>query len=161
MVSLDERERDDTIPKVMLDTARFGELPIDPDTVITIPDGMPGFSEFTGFVLLEVADGEPLYWLQSVEDGELAFLSCVPWSFYPEYELELGDDDEAALEVEDVGDLLVLSLLTVDRENEAVTANLLGPIVVNQRARIARQIVMVGDHPVRAPFGPAASASPD
>lgn len=155
MASVDERNREGTLPSVVLDTTRFGELAIDPDTVISIADGIPGFADFTEFVLLEVAPDEPLYWLQSIEDGELAFLSCVPWTYYPDYELELGDDDEAALDVEDASDLLVLSLLTVDRENAVVTANLLGPIVINQRARIARQIVMVGDHPVQALFGPA------
>lgn len=153
MVSIDGRDRAATLPSVELETSRFGELPIAPETVITIKDGIPGFTDFTDFVLLEVSPEEPLYWLQSVDDGELAFLSCVPFAYFPDYELELGDDDEAALDVEDPADLLVLSLLTVDRENNSVTANLLGPIVVNQRARLARQVVMVGDHPVRAPLG--------
>lgn len=153
MVSIDERNREATLPSVVLETSRFGELLIAPETVITITDGIPGFTDFTNFVLLEVSPEEPLYWLQSIDDGELAFLSCVPFAYFPDYELELGDDDEAALAVEDPADLLVLSLLTVDRENNSVTANLLGPIVVNQRARLARQVVMVGDHPVQAPLG--------
>jgi len=153
MVSIDERDREATLPSVVFETSRFGELPIDPETVITIVDGIPGFDEFTKFVLLEVSPEEPLYWLQSIEDGELAFLSCVPWAYFPDYELELGDDDEAALAVEDAADLLVLSLLTIDRDENTVTANLLGPIVVNQKARLARQVVMVGDHPVQAPLG--------
>ncbi len=154
MTSIDERKREATLPSVILETSRFGDLPIDPETVITIADGIPGFAEFASFVLLEVSPDEPLYWLQSIEDGELAFLSCVPWAYFPDYELELGDDDEAALDVEDAADLLVLSLLTIDRDSNAVTANLLGPIVVNQKARLARQVVMVGDHPTQAPLGP-------
>ncbi len=152
MVSIDDRIGEATLPEVLLETSRFGELRIDPDTVVRMVDGIPGFAEFTRFVLLEVSPDEPLYWLQSVDDGELAFLCCVPWPYFPDYALELGDDDEAALDVDDVADLLVLTLLTVDRENDMVTANLLGPLVVNQRSRIARQVVMAGDQPVRAPL---------
>lgn len=158
MASIDDSIREATMPTVLLETTRFGGLSIDSDTVIAMADGIPGFSDFTRFVLVEVSPDEPFYWLQSADDGELAFLSCVPWTYFPDYELELGDDDEVALAVEDVSDLLVLALLTIERDPEsvAVTANLLGPIVLNQKSRIARQIVMHGDHPARAPFASTA-----
>jgi len=36
----------------------------------------------------------------------------------------------------------VLCLLTVDRDRELVTANLLGPVVINLKSRRARQVVL-------------------
>ena len=144
-----------TLHLVALETTRFGEIDISDDSVISISDGMPGFPDFGRFVLLQADDDQPFYWLQSADDGELAFLAVVPWEYFPDYELHLGDEDEAALAVSDPGDLLVLNLLTIDREDEAVTANLLGPVVVNQGARRARQIVLEGDYPTKARFGPS------
>ncbi|MGI9607358.1 MAG: flagellar assembly protein FliW [Acidimicrobiales bacterium] len=142
---------------MQLHTSRFGDIEIDSAAVISIPDGIPGFASFTGFLLVEAAPDQPFYWLQSTDDGDLAFLAAVPWNYFPDYELSLGDDDESALDVENPGDLLVLNLITVDHEAEAVSANLLAPVVVNQANRMARQIVMDDDLPVRAPLGPVSA----
>jgi flagellar assembly factor FliW len=41
----------------------------------------------------------------------------------------------------------------VNRDNGAITANLLGPLVVNSRTRIGRQVVLNDSkHPLRAPL---------
>jgi flagellar assembly factor FliW len=138
---------------VTLETTRFGVIDIDPDAVVSFPDGLPGFPDVRGVTLIKVSDDQPFYWLQDVDRGDLAFLAVVPWEYFPEYELALSDEDESALEVEDPADLLVLALVTVDREVSLVTANLLGPIVVNQSKRLARQTVLLGDHSTRTPLG--------
>lgn len=144
---------DTTMVGVALETTRFGNIDITDDTVISITDGIPGFPDFARFVLLEADDEQPFYWLQSTDDGELAFLAVVPWQYFPDYDLKLADDDERALAVEDPDDLLVLNLLTIERDEKNVSANLLGPVVINQGARLARQIVLEGDFPTRAPLG--------
>ncbi len=136
-----------------IETTRFGEIEIDPDTVISFPDGLPGFPDVRGITLIKVSDEQPFYWLQDVDRGDLAFLAVVPWEYFPEYELALTDEDESALEVEDPADLLVLALVTVDRDVPLVTANLLGPIVINQGKRLARQTVLLGDYSTRTPLG--------
>lgn len=136
-----------------METTRFGEIEIDPETVISFPDGLPGFPDVRGITLIKVSDDQPFYWLQDVDRGDLAFLSVVPWEYFPEYELALSDDDESALEVDDPADLLVLALVTIDRDVPLVTANLLGPIVINQTKRLARQTVLLGDHSTRTPLG--------
>ncbi len=136
-----------------LETTRFGALEIDLDSVISFPDGLPGFPEVRGVTLIKVSDDQPFYWLQDIDRGDLAFLAVIPWEYFPEYELSLSDEDESALKVQDPGDLLVLTLVTVDRDVPLVTANLLGPIVINQAERLARQTVLLGDHSTRTPLG--------
>lgn len=138
---------------VQLETTRFGMIEVDEETTISLPDGIPGFSAVRGVVLIKVSEDQPYYWLQDVERGDLAFLAVVPWEYFPEYELVLSDEDEVALQVESPSDLLVLTLVTIDRDVPLVTANLLGPIVVNQKHRIARQTVLLGDHSTRTPLG--------
>jgi flagellar assembly factor FliW len=140
---------------MLLETTRFGSIEVADDTVISIADGIPGFPELQQFVLVDADDEQPFYWIQDVNDGDLAFLAVVPWDYFPDYTFTLHDDDEFALKVEDSTDLLILSLVTVDRDAGAVTANLLGPVVINQTSRLARQIVMHGDYSTRAPLGAA------
>ena len=48
----------------------------------------------------------------------------------------------------------VLVMLTVGRDIAGTSANLLAPIVINARTRVAAQVILTGsDWPVRAPLG--------
>ena len=134
-------------------TERFGDLDVEDDRILTFPEGLPGFPGATKFALIDVHGNEAFLWLQSLEDPSLAFLSTVPWPFFPDYEPEVPDSEQQLLELTDASDAMVLCLLTIRREEGEVTANLLGPLVVNQRTRIGRQVVLAdSDYPLRAPL---------
>jgi flagellar assembly factor FliW len=138
---------------VRVSTERFGELEVEDDRILTFPDGLPGFPQATKFALIDVHGNEAFLWLQSLEDPTLAFLSTVPWPFFPDYEPEVPDSEQELLGLTDAGDAMVLCLLTIRREEGEVTANLLGPLVVNQRTRVGRQVVLAdSDYPLRAPL---------
>jgi flagellar assembly factor FliW len=106
-------------------------------------------------VVVEVEES-PYIWLQSVDEPDVAFLATSPFWFFPEYDLELGDEDQQALDVADPSQLEVLTLLTVHRAGETpetITANLLGPIVVNTENRQALQLVLDNpDYSTRVPL---------
>jgi len=137
-------------------TERFGEIEVDDYRILAFDEGVPGFPSARQFALVEVEGSDAFFWLQSLESPELAFLCAVPWSFFPDYEPELPEGDQAALAVEQAEDVLVLVVLTVDREAGQVTANLLGPVMINQRTRTGRQIVLSdSDYPLRAPLSAA------
>jgi flagellar assembly factor FliW len=141
------------VPLVRVVTERFGELDVEDDRVLDFPDGLPGFSEATRFALVPVTGNEAFFWLQSVDDPALAFLSAIPWPFFPDYEPEVPDADQEALGLTTPDDVLVLCLLTIRREERQVTANLMGPLVVNQLTRTGRQIVLAdSDYPLQAPL---------
>ena len=136
---------------MQVETERFGPLQVPEDRVLTFADGLPGFADARQFTLVDGRDEGVLYWLQSMEDPALAFLCAVPWVFFPDYAPELSDDDQEALGLEKADDAMVLSILSVHREQQSITANLLGPIVVNQLTRQGRQVVLTGDdYPVQA-----------
>ena len=125
-----------------IDTLRFGEIEIADDAVLTFPAGLLGFPEARRFCLLPYADGHSVHWLQSVNDAALAFLSVDPHEFFPDYEIELSEADALPLRLGRAEDAAVLALLTVSRDRRAITANLVGPIVINTRTRSARQVVI-------------------
>jgi flagellar assembly factor FliW len=134
-------------------TARFGEIEVDDERVILCPEGLPGFPDARRFVLVDVRETGVFYWLQSLDDPALAFLAVVPWPFFPDYEPELPDADRDALGLSSADDALVLCLLTVHRDDEVITANLMAPVVVNRHTRRARQVVLAdAGWPLQAPL---------
>lgn len=155
-----------------VETSRFGSLSIPDDEIVTFPDGLPGFRGLRRMALLgggqlpgaEALDGvHNLFWLQDVADPDLAFLTIVPWTAYPDYDAELDLEPFVADNKGDVteDDLCVLAVVTIRRENGGVqlTSNLLAPVVINTSSRIGRQLILDDrSWPVSAPLAGVNSA---
>lgn len=125
-----------------LQTTRFGTLALEQHRLVDFEDGLPGFPAFVQAALVEVDSNPDFYWLQSTEDGDLAFLTVVPWSFFPDFEIILSDDDQTAIALEDAGDAFICCLVSPDRGRGGFTANLRAPIVFNLRAGRAKQVIL-------------------
>ena len=136
---------------MLIESEQLGAVEIDESKVLSFPDGLLGFPDVTRFALVDAGDDGTYFWLQSLDDPQLAFLAAVPWAFFPDYAPELSESDQATLSLGDAHDAIVLCLLTI--RDDAVTANLLGPLVVNAVTRHGRQIVLGdSDYPTRAPL---------
>ncbi|HEX7095264.1 MAG TPA: flagellar assembly protein FliW, partial [Acidimicrobiales bacterium] len=144
-----------------IESEKLGELEIDESTVLEFPQGLLGFGDARRFALIDTHDTGVYFWLQSLDDPALAFLAAIPWPFFPDYEFDLPDADRDALGLQEpddpaeVGDgnPMVLCLLTVDPSATQITANLLGPLVINTQTRIGRQVVLADyDFTTRAPL---------
>jgi flagellar assembly factor FliW len=141
---------------VIIRSDRFGEIEIEPDRLIEFPDGILGFPESRRFAMLDANDSGLYFWLQCVEDPALAFLSVIPWEFFPDYAVDLSDEIERSLAVAAESDVLVLSLVTVQADTRELTANLLGPLVINVVAKRGCQLVLADSgFSVRAPLAVA------
>lgn len=129
-----------------IETSRFGAIEIDPEKIITFPAGIPGFQNEKRYVLLPAGDNSPLMWMQSVENPDLAFLTASPSDFGLNYSFELDDSVIKELGIEAPDNLLILVFLTFRRDADSdgvkVTANLLGPLVVNVHKMVGRQMVL-------------------
>lgn len=139
--------------RMILQSDLLGSLTVEPSQVFRFPAGLFGFPETRDFVLLP-AEQHGLYWLQSMEHTALAFVLADPFVFFSEYEVDIPNSDLRDIASPERPDLLVLAVVTLPRSPEASpTANLQGPIAVNLRARMAKQIPLAdSDHDVRAPF---------
>ena len=145
-----------------VETTRFGVIDVDEETLLTFADGIPGFPGMHRMARLGSGQvpGQPdvgteqqtMYWLQDVDDGELAFLCIVPWAVFPEYDVDL---DVESLGITDERDVCVLAIVTVRRDGGAMlmSANLRAPIVVNVATRAGRQVILTTSRwPVVATF---------
>ncbi|MDR2488135.1 MAG: flagellar assembly protein FliW [Desulfovibrio sp.] len=125
--------------------SRLGEREVRLDKVILFPCGIIGFEDAREFTLLQIQENSPLLVLQSMEEPSLGLLVADPFAFVPEYSLDVSDAEQHMLQARDVQELAVLVTATIPpgRPEETVL-NLLGPIVVNHRARIGLQIPQTG-----------------
>ncbi|HWG98643.1 MAG TPA: flagellar assembly protein FliW [Pilimelia sp.] len=127
-------------------SAQPEELP-----VIEFVSPMPGFPDLLRFVLLRLDDDGLLYALTSVEEPKLRFLVMPPTTFFPDYAPEVPQDAVDALDIASPDDVLLLLVVTPGEKPGDATANLMAPILVEQRTRRALQVVLAGSGlPVRA-----------
>ena len=130
---------------VIVTSTRFGTLDVPDDRVIDFGPGLLGFPEGQRYIVVEIEDDDDYFWIQSVELSEIAFLCIRPWDFFPEYELDVPDDIQEQIALHDPADSEVFLLLTTFHEDDElvdITANLLGPIVLNTSNLQARQVVL-------------------
>jgi len=125
---------------VKVDTKASGLIDVDERQKITFPQGLFGFESLNDYVLLD-AEQEPFYWLQSVDKKQTAFVLIDPALFRPDYEINFQSDDLADLGIESADNALVFAIVTIF-ENEPITANLQGPLVINRETKIGRQAIL-------------------
>lgn len=120
---------------------------------LTFPKGLLGFETLTSFVLLEPQDAYPLKFLQSTESAEVAFICIDPVTVKKDYQVPLSEKEALALGLEAPGDALILTLVVVPEDPRQMTTNLAGPLVVNIKTRVGRQIILSSEtNPLRCPI---------
>jgi flagellar assembly factor FliW len=121
-------------------TKPYGEIEIDERQRIHFPDGIIGFEGINYYYLVDSREG-PFYWLQSEKYPELAFLLVDPRIFREDYKLMVKESDIKDLELEDKEDLLDFAIITVPEDHSKISANLMGPIIINRKTRVAKQVI--------------------
>ena len=109
---------------------------------LVFEEGLIGCPDWRHFVLEPEAVGPAIHLLRSLDDPTVALYAVDPFTIVPEYEFEVGEADGAAIELTDPSDAMVLVLLTIRESPPSVTANLLGPLVVNVKTGRGRQLVL-------------------
>lgn len=127
---------------IKVKTSRFGEIEVKEDDFITLPSGLIGFPELKKYVLLDHDKDSPFKWLQSLEDGAIAFVLINPLLFKPEYLVEASESDVVELDVAAEEDLVVSVIVTVPTNPQNMTANLKAPLIFNLKNRKGKQIIL-------------------
>lgn len=122
-------------------TKTRGMVTVDDSRVLDFPRGLFGFEEYHRYALIE-AEYEPFFWLQSLDEVDLAFLLVDPFLIVNDYELDIDDKMLGDIGVASPADVYVWSVVTVPADGGPVTANLQGPIVINRKTRQALQVIL-------------------
>jgi flagellar assembly factor FliW len=110
--------------------------------VIAFPQGLIGCEKWRHFVLEANPPGDPILTLRCLDQPGIAFWVTDPFSIVSDYEVQISDAEGMSIGLKDLSDALVLCILTVRPPPMGVTANLLGPLVINVRERLGRQLVL-------------------
>ncbi|MFA5524915.1 MAG: flagellar assembly protein FliW [Tissierellales bacterium] len=126
-----------------LTTKYFGEIEIDSKKVINFIDGIPGFDDQKRFIIIDSPDEEvPFKWLQSIDEPELAFIIIDPFIFKDDYEFDLPKHITEKLKIKEQKEVLVYSIVVIPEDITQMTANLLGPVIINIKEMLGKQIVL-------------------
>lgn len=121
---------------------------------MSFDEGLIGCPQWRRFVVEPNVAGPAIHLLRCLDVEGIAVYAGDPFTILPDYEFEIADPDAEALGLGDPKDALVLVVLTIHDDPPGVTANLLGPLVVNARTGRGRQLVLgTSEYSVRHPVG--------
>lgn len=130
---------------ILIHTKPFGKIEVNEKQVVDFPDGILGFDFVKKFVILDSAERSPFKWMQAYSEPDLAFIIIRPVDFMSNYELVISQADVEAVEAGSSEELLVFVIVTVPAKTSDMTANLQGPIIINPKKRIGRQVISLSD----------------
>lgn len=127
---------------IKVKTTRFGEIEVKAEDLIELPHGLIGFPELKKYVLLDHDKDSPFKWLQSLDDGAIAFVLINPLLFKPEYTVEVTEAEVSDLELKAEEDAVISVIITIPTNPQNMTANLKAPLVFNLHNRKGKQLVL-------------------
>lgn len=126
---------------IRVQTKAYGLLDVDERQILHFPFGLLGFGKFKDYALID-APQKPFFVLQSLDISELAFILLDPYLFRPDYSVDVDDELLISIGIEKPEDALVLSIVTLPGDGSPISANLMGPLVVDRASRRGVQAVM-------------------
>jgi flagellar assembly factor FliW len=125
-------------------TADHGEIEIQKDSVLRFSGGLFAFEHEREFVIIDydfAAPDSPVKCLQSVS-GAVSFTIIDPFCFLPGYQPVLTEQEKRDLDCTDEADLRYFVIAVVSRPIQDTVVNLLCPIVINIKNRLAAQVIL-------------------
>lgn len=120
---------------------RFGKVEYDPANLLHFPAGMIGFPTLHDFIVMPNKKEGPLFWIQSVDDTDIAFVLTDPTNFFLDYQIQPDDSEKNALHMEGDDECYMLAVVTVPPDQK-ITLNLAAPILFCSRTNRAIQVIL-------------------
>lgn len=124
-------------------TRNFGSINVRSDQIIYLEPGLLGFSHYHRYILIEHDREAPFLWLQCLDKPDLAFVVIDPRCLLSDYQPGSLGQVMQEMKVEHPDDLKILAILTIPPgKPQEMTANLMGPVVINLKTRQGKQVVL-------------------
>ncbi len=120
---------------------RFGEVEYEPTSVIHFPEGLIGLDHLHDFIVMPNKKQGPLFWIQSVDDPDFAFVVTDPTNFFLDYHVKAAENERQKLEITPEDEYFVLSFVSISSEKD-ITLNLAGPILYSPKTNKAIQGIL-------------------
>ncbi len=120
---------------------RFGEVEYDPTNVIHFLEGLVGLDHLHNFIVMPNKKEGPLFWIQSVDDPDFAFVVTDPTNFFFDYQVKADEGERKKLGIGAEDEYFVLTIVSISPEKE-ITLNLAGPILYSPKTNRAMQGIL-------------------
>lgn len=130
-----------------INTKNFGEIEINESEIITFEEGVPGFDHLNKFIIIKSED-MIIDYIQGI-DEDITFPIINPFLINEEYEFKIPDNTVKKLEIEDYKDLSIYTIVVVPEDIKKMRTNLQGPIIVNNKLKKGKQIILDERYPLR------------
>ena len=94
-------------------TKAHGKINVPEDHLITIPEGLFGFEEYTKYALVD-----------------------------SDYETDIDDDSLKKIGITKPEDIIIMTIVTVPHDGSTITANFQGPLVINKKNHECMQAIL-------------------
>jgi flagellar assembly factor FliW len=128
-----------------ISTKNFGDLEIDDEKILTFDEGLPGFRDDRRFAILNEDSEEPFCWLQSMDNGDVAFALLNTFKLLPAYNPLVDESELAALGDISDKDLLIYNIVVIPEDIKQMRVNLKAPVVINPATQKGRQVVAANE----------------
>jgi len=138
---------------MLIKTVNFGDLEIPEDKIIDFNEGLPGFPQIRKFAVLEFEDVKPFQYLQALGDPPIALLIINPFLIDPGYKFQLSAMDMEEIQSTQPGGVVIYAVATIPDNPEEATLNLMAPIIINEKVRRGKQVILIDtNYTVRHPL---------
>ncbi len=120
---------------------RFGEVEYDPDNLLHFPAGLIGLPKLHHFIVMPNKKEGPLFWIQSIDDPDIAFVMTDPTNFFLDYQLAPEESERKNLKIAEDDEVFILSVVTVPPDQK-LTLNLAAPILYAPKTNRAMQVIL-------------------
>jgi flagellar assembly factor FliW len=138
-----------------IETRLFKKVEVDINKVINFDSGIIGYENLKQFMIIHDAEkkNSKILWLQSLDDGDIAFPVIDPLIVRADYNPVVEDELFRSIGEIVNNDIFVLTTLTVPEDITKITTNLKAPIVINPVTMKGCQIIVDNeDYLVRYPI---------
>lgn len=112
-----------------IDSSRFGQIEVAPDSVIEFPHGLIGLDS-RRFVLIARDEQADFLWLHSLDDPSLALPVTDPRRFFSDFAAEISAEERERLGLPELTETEIYVTVRASDQLEDFTANLRAPIVI-------------------------------
>ncbi len=105
------------------------------------PFGLEGYPEWQHFSVEQKKETKPIFLFRSVEEPKVSLIVADPHTWFPNYQLNLTKEDLADIKANSSRDVAPFAIITVETDPFSITANLLGPLVINPAKGLGKQVI--------------------
>jgi len=120
----------------------IGNVTYTDQEILLFPEGIIGFEDKSKFVICSQKGLEPIQWLISVDDASLQLPIIDPFLIKKDYKAFTSNGELQSIGLEEVMKGKLYVIVTVGRDVNHVTANLRGPVVINTKRKLGKQIIL-------------------